>query len=110
MAYEAYRFHFTTRATPPATAVLANQGRRRGGSYERVCESDVFAAGHFRTVRLFAAKLKPCLWSDVLLLGACHCCVGVAAMATNDFFAETAIPVGLGVVFTVAILLLSVLF
>ena len=71
---------------------------------------DVFAAGHFRTVRLFAAKLKPCLWSDVLLAGACHCCVGVAAMATNDFFAETAIPVGLGVVFTVAILLLSVLF
>ena len=31
-------------------------------------------------------------------------------MASNDFFAETAIPVGLGVVFTMAILLLSVLF
>ena len=71
---------------------------------------DVFAAGHFRTVRLSSAKLKPCSRSGVLPLGACPCCVGVAAMASNDFFAETAIPVGLGVVFTVAILLLSVLF
>ena len=31
-------------------------------------------------------------------------------MANDGFFAETAIPVGLGVAFTVAILLLSVLF
>jgi hypothetical protein len=30
-------------------------------------------------------------------------------MATNGFFAETAFPVGLGVLFTVAILLVSVL-
>jgi hypothetical protein len=108
LAYEAHRFHFINRATPPATAVLTSAGAAviRAG----LRAGDVFAAGHFRTVRLFAAKLKPCLWSDVLLLGACHCCVGVAAMATDDFFAETAIPVGVGVVFTVAILLLSVLF
>jgi len=31
-------------------------------------------------------------------------------MSDNDFFAETAIPVGLGVAFTFSILLLSVLF
>ena len=31
-------------------------------------------------------------------------------MASNNFFAETAIPVGLGVLFTVVMLLLSVLF
>lgn len=31
-------------------------------------------------------------------------------MANDDLFAETAIPVGLGVVFTVVILLLSLLF
>jgi hypothetical protein len=36
--------------------------------------------------------------------------VGVVDMAPNGFFAETALPVGLGVLFTVAILLLSVLF
>ena len=109
-AYEAYRVDFSARPTPPANAVLANQGPGAAGHTSAYGAADIFAAGHFRTVRLSSAKPKPCSRSGVLPLGACPCLCGGSHYGQYLFSAKTAIPVGLGVVFTVAILLLSLLF